>query len=90
MKIISKRMVETEIIEDYICNKCGEPCNNLGLLNEVVRGGYESPHLGAFEDQDYYEFSLCEKCLKEIFVTFKHPAFQYNSLDYCIDEDEKK
>ena len=80
-------MIETEIIEDYICNKCGEPCNNLGLLNEVVRGGYESV---VFEDQDYFEFSLCEKCLKEIFATFIHQAFQYNTLDPIEPEDENK
>jgi len=78
MKITSKRMVETEIVEDYICNKCGDPCNNLGLLNEIIRGGYDSV---VFSDQDYYEFSLCEKCLSEIFATFKHPAYQYNTLD---------
>ncbi len=78
MKITRKVMVEKEVIEDYVCNKCGLPCNNLGLLDEVVRGGYESVD---FSDQDVYEFSICEKCLKELFATFKHPAFQYNTLD---------
>lgn len=62
---------------EVVCNKCGESCrrNNgdlfmgyYGLINAKVSGGYMSDPL---QDGKTYKFSLCEKCLNNIFKKFK-------------------
>ena len=76
---------------DVFCNKCGENLKFLakdyegkdffvgyyGLVDAHVSGGYLSKHL---RDLQYYEFSLCEKCIKEMFDTFKVPPKQERYL----------
>ncbi len=45
--------------------------NAYGLIEPIVYGGYDSSPL---EDCTTYTFSLCEKCLKELFDTFNIPV----------------
>ena len=76
---ISKEVTETV---DVFCNKCGFSCKDpygqfCGLIEAEVSGGYGSTHLG---DGDVYIFSLCERCLIEMFPTFMYPAKQGNYL----------
>ena len=59
---------------EILCNLCGE-CMCLpesvypdGLYNAEVSGGYNSYYLS---DMTSYEFSLCEKCLREMFIKCK-------------------
>jgi hypothetical protein len=64
--------------EAYICNNCGGTlCLPLtgnshkyphGLIDAKISGGYESTYL---TDMTTYEFSLCEKCLRVMFESFK-------------------
>jgi len=65
--------------KEYICNRCAGPMRPLGSHNEqyphglqevAVSGGYDSYHLF---DCTTYHFSLCEKCLRELFNQFKIP-----------------
>jgi len=62
--------------ESYVCNRCGEGMyiqpnwGPHGLIEARVSGGYASPHL---LDLVRYKFSLCEKCLREMFDQFKVP-----------------
>lgn len=65
--------------ESYLCNKCGERMTNsfdvhdnnvYGLVETSVSGGYASPHLF---DMTSYIFSLCEKCLRNLFGECKIP-----------------
>lgn len=106
MKTTKKVLKEVEEIVDAFCNKCGESCRgkhspNLdGLIEVKVDCGYGS----ILGDGNIYEFSLCEKCLTELFATFKHPALKCNYLfpeesmdgtflivkDIAITEDEFK
>jgi hypothetical protein len=60
-----------------LCNRCGECMRPLGTHNEQyshglekaeVTGGYDSYHLF---DCTTYRFSICEKCLREVFNQFK-------------------
>lgn len=68
----SKIMIEKEVIDDVICNKCGASMYNgkanigncFGLIEAKVSGGYDSPVLG---DCETYTFSLCERCLLVLF-----------------------
>lgn len=71
----------------YICNKCG---NSLcfghedwisphGLVDLAVSGGYHSEHL---LDCTSYKFSLCEKCIREIFESCKIPPAVHGMGDY--------
>lgn len=75
MKTTKTEMVEQEITEDVICNKCGNSCKKdhgfYGLIEHTVSGGYESEPLS---DGTNYTFSLCEKCLDGLFDTFKVPV----------------
>lgn len=81
--IKTKKIIKTEevdIIEDIICNKCGESCcigsyseNNEdkvfnGLIEYTASGHYLSSYLS---DTTTYKFSLCEKCLSDSFKEFK-------------------
>ena len=59
--------------KEILCNLCGETMCPIGTMNEQsphglynahVTGGYDSYHLW---DMTTYTFSLCEKCLREIF-----------------------
>lgn len=72
---------EVREIEDCLCNKCGESqlyasedgfeCKDIyGVVCDFT-GGYFSKYLA---DCTRYQFSLCEKCLKELFDTFKIPV----------------
>lgn len=80
--ILKKKMTkEVEVTEDIFCNKCGESCREdtlpedvagfYGLIEARVTGGYFSP---ALEDMTCYDFSLCEKCLKQLFDDFRIPV----------------
>ena len=73
------KTVQTEVIDDIICNKCGCSLKEgdsfvedfYGLTNASVSGGYFSKKL---DDGTTYNFSLCESCLVELFDTFKIPV----------------
>lgn len=74
IKIITETR-EVEVLEDVICNKCGNSCrpgksvpDYYGLVEACFTTGYESTH---FDDGLVFNFSLCEKCLFELFKTFK-------------------
>lgn len=75
-----------EIYKEYTCNKCGETCrvkegvrhgkeddrgSPYGLINGIVRGGYFSPVLS---DVTAYCFDMCEKCVQQLFDSFKIPV----------------
>ena len=69
--------------EVYCCNKCGMSCqghvgNWNGLINCEVAGAYDSSH---FDDGAVFIFSLCEKCLVDLFATFKLSAYVGNFLN---------
>lgn len=65
----------------FVCNGCGgglcpdepesdNPRSPHGLVEQTVSGGYDSYHL---LDTTNYMFSLCEKCLRGLFDSFKIP-----------------
>jgi len=87
MKVTKTETKEVEVLVDAICNKCGESCkgsigNLNGLIEAQVSGAYDSSHLG---DGNVYEFSMCEKCLSELFKTFKHDPYKSN---YIFPEED--
>jgi hypothetical protein len=52
-------------LKSYVCNGCGCTIeNNLGLPDLKITGSYGSTHLN---DCNRYEFSLCERCLRNLF-----------------------
>lgn len=74
-----ERTIEEEVVDDIICNRCGESCrcdaalNYEGLIEATICGGYGSK-IGDFRQ---LTFSVCESCLIELFETFKiSPAVQ--------------
>lgn len=88
MKKTAKKTIEVEYTEDLICNKCGESLKHIittdgdfnfcGLEEITVNGCYGSDPL---EDLVSYTFSLCEKCLDDLFKSFKIPV---EKKDYYI------
>jgi len=75
-----KREIETDEVDDILCNKCGHSCypstkfaGAYGLIETEVSGGYES--IAGIGDMTIYKFSLCEHCLVALFKTFTHDPF---------------
>ena len=70
-----------EEVENIICNKCGvtlrvsDNPETFNGLNGYAYGVYGSKYL---TDQVDYKFDLCEKCLVELFETFKIPVEKEN------------
>jgi len=54
-----------------------QPEYNLGLTEVTVNGQYYSTHL---LDTNCYQFSLCEKCLRNMFEQFKIKPLIYDSF----------
>ena len=72
------RIVEVRV--GFVCNKCGfvydhEGDDPEGLVGCEVTGGYGARHL---TDGITYTFSICEKCLSELFDTFHVPVKQFD------------
>jgi hypothetical protein len=82
METFKEITTTVEVIDDIFCNKCGNSCksgsNFNGLIEVTAEGNYDSTHL---EDLKTYTFSLCEKCLVELFATFQ---IKPKILDYLI------
>lgn len=69
-----------EVVVGFVCNKCGtvytvgEVKNaEEGLIGCEIAAGYGACHL---TDGIKYTFSICEKCLSELFDTFTVPVQQ--------------
>lgn len=64
---------EIGIIEDIVCNKCGNSCkvvdceNYFSCAELVVHWGYGSGH-----DGEVHEAHLCEQCWEQIIKDFKY------------------
>jgi hypothetical protein len=73
----SRKQLIKEGLENVLCNQCGEKCYSdyapdyYGLIDCKVSGGFSSEYL---IDGNIYTFSLCEKCLTEMFEKFKIPV----------------
>lgn len=59
---------ETEVIEKYICNRCGKELVQEDVLSVEKRWGYFSE-----KDNEIHRFDLCEQCYDEIVSTFQIP-----------------
>lgn len=79
---------------EILCNKCGGFMCPIGTYNEQiphglhnaeVMGGYDSYHL---LDLNKYIFSICEKCLRELFLQFIIPPVVNNHMSYNSELDE--
>lgn len=79
---------EREVVEDILCNMCGNSCvtwrreednSILGVdgLRGFVEGGFGSKIIG---DTVSYTFDLCEKCTMELIEKFKIPAKRNEEL----------
>lgn len=85
------RMAE-EPFDERVCNLCGQTClspygrdlngkdvcQEYGMLNTIVQGGFCSP---ALQDCTAYRFDLCEHCLKKLFDSFAVPV---EEIEYDI------
>ena len=59
---------ETQVVEKYICNRCGKEMAEEDMLSVDKRWGYFSTR-----DNEVHHFDLCEKCYDEIVATFQIP-----------------
>jgi len=86
--------------KEILCNLCGECMCPLGTMNEQcphglheaqVTGGYDSYHL---LDMNVYTFSICEECLRKLFMVAKippqvHDVQERAREDYTFEDDQK-
>jgi ribosomal-protein-alanine N-acetyltransferase len=59
---------EIQVVEKYICNRCGKEMAEEDMLSVDKRWGYFSTR-----DNEVHHFDLCEKCYDEIVATFQIP-----------------
>ncbi len=59
---------EIQVVEKYICNRCGKEMAEEDMLSVDKRWGYFSNR-----DNEVHHFDLCEKCYDEIVATFQIP-----------------
>lgn len=59
---------ETEVVEKYICNRCGREMIREDVLSVEKRWGYFSD-----KDNEVHRFDLCEQCYDEIISSFQIP-----------------
>lgn len=88
MTEIKRENLANEDKPEIFCNKCSMSCrghigNFNGLIEARVCGAYDSSHL---EDGSVYKFSLCERCLLELFSTFKLTS-HYRGSYLFLDEN---
>ena len=60
---------ETEVIEKYICNRCGKEMVQEDVLAVDKRWGYFSN-----KDNEVHHFDLCENCYNEMIQQFNIPV----------------
>lgn len=82
MRLTEKVERTVEETTDVLCNRCGESCkvgdHFLGLIETTVQGQIVSHHLAL----KTYTFSLCEKCLAELFSYFQlSPVVESPTID---------
>lgn len=76
------KTAEEEVTDEILCNMCGESMrdsqniNYEGLVEAEIRGGYAS----ALGDQVVHQFSLCEKCLANLFQCFAIPPTRWDNM----------
>lgn len=90
MKVTRKLAVPVSVVEDIFCNKCGLSCKSpagdyYGLIEATVTAGFYSTH---FEDGDVHKISICERCLRDMILSFKYPSFQGNYMELSDDHVE--
>lgn len=76
---------------EILCNMCGDTMCPIGTMNEQtphglvdakVVGGFDSYHL---LDMNCYEFSFCEKCLRQMFMQCKIKPFVHGAWEHPVD-----
>lgn len=60
---------EIQVVEKYICNRCGKEMVEEDMLSVDKRWGYFSNR-----DNEVHHFDLCEKCYDEIVSAFQIPV----------------
>jgi len=86
------KSITEDVVEDIICNKCGkslkDSCdmNYEGLTEARICGGYASK----IGDMLELSFSLCEKCLIELFKTFVIKPSEVDHLGWPKDVQENQ
>lgn len=73
MKVLQKKTIEIESIEDILCDRCEKSMKgthgNINGVNVGGSGAYDSTH---FPDGLSFDLDVCEECAAEWFKTFKH------------------
>ncbi len=71
MRIIEKKLVETDVTTDILCDCCGKSCNSDYGFNAMKLEHYWG--FSSKKDLEHWEAYLCEQCVDEklSFIKFK-------------------
>ena len=72
------KKTEVEILEDVICDSCGNSCKNSTNFEFMTLENYWG--YGSKKDGDFWQAHICEKCVDEKFNFIK-----FQKEDYMID-----
>jgi hypothetical protein len=78
MRLSHKELVEQEVVDETICNCCGETIiKYAGCLNAYIQWDYANDIF----PEELHQYSLCEKCIENQFKTFKHAPLGFSNCN---------
>ena len=64
------KMVEQEILDGFICDKCGNEIKDDMELQETCSIRFVGGYASVFGDMNHVECDLCQNCLKDLIGDF--------------------
>jgi len=70
MIIYKKELVEQEVFDKFICDRCKKEISDDFDLQETYSIGFWGGYSSVFGDGDEIECDLCQQCLKDLIGDF--------------------
>lgn len=78
MYLTHKELIEQEVIDETICNRCGKSIRKYaGCLKANIQWDYDN----SIFPEENHQFEVCEECISKWFKTFKYSPSGFNHLD---------
>lgn len=74
-------LVQTEILDFMICNCCGKRVETQRRYNDTDINDVSIEFKnGSVNNNQYWQFDVCDDCLTKWTSTFKHPVSKYGDV----------
>ena len=82
------KIIEVEILQDVICDSCGNSCKNSTNFEYMTLRNYWG--YGSKKDGEFWQAHICEKCVDEKFPFIKFQKEDYMTHGLKIQGLERK